>query len=174
MYLSGEEYWQGCFCMCVSLPCCQVRVQQVRPLVRSGPRCCLNPAGCDLGLRRDEACSELHTNTTGNKHNQSLISISRTCLQCKPVCVYVGTHLCAQTYPALTAGMALGVLLGRKVLLLHLLHPVVFRSASQSTGSHCHPAPYVQKNKANMSRGKPNLLYTKQIRKCNRMHRMPN
>lgn len=58
--LSGAKYWHG-----VSLPCCQVRVQQARLLVWSGRRCCLNPAGCDLGFRRDEVCSELHIETMG-------------------------------------------------------------------------------------------------------------
>lgn len=57
------------------------------------------------------------------------------------------------TYPALTAGKALGVLLGWKAPHLHLLHPVVFRSASQSTGSRCHPAPYAQTQKEKSPEG---------------------
>lgn len=95
----GTKYCHGCFFAWASLPCCQVQVQQVRLLVWSGPRCCLNPAGCDLGLRRDEVCSELHTNThRNNEHYQSFTSISRTCLQCKAVflclyaCVDIGIH----------------------------------------------------------------------------------
>lgn len=106
-----------------------------------------------------------------NKHGQGFISTSRICL-----CVYVlGLHyygqnldcnqysincaaltcveLCMQTYPVLTAGMVLVVLLGRAVLLLLLLHPVVFRSASQSTDSHCHPAPYAQTQSKYLQKG---------------------
>lgn len=52
----------------VRLPYCQVPVQQVRPLVSSGPRCCLNPAGCDLGHQRDAVCSALNTSTYKNKN----------------------------------------------------------------------------------------------------------
>lgn len=54
---------------------------------------------------------------------------------------------CHDTYLVLTAEMVLGVLGERMVLLLHLLHPVVFQSASQSTGSHCHPGPYDKTHK---------------------------
>lgn len=113
-----------------SLPCCQAQVQQVPLWGQIGPCCCQNPAGCDLGSQRDEACSELHVKIEND------IECVRSSTQKAPL-----PTLTFETHRGRAAGTVPRVLPERSVPHLRPPHPAVFLSASQSTGSRYRPAP---------------------------------